>query len=85
MKSVLSYFYQYNTIELIKEKLKDIDIIKIISTTTGINEEIIKDKLLPVETSVEMQNLQTKFMSAKIIEDLVQLYLRNEIYTYFIN
>lgn len=67
LKILLSNFYEYNTIDLIKTTLEN-------------NDFNIDDKLLPKNVSEKVKNITKYSMISKIIEELVRRYLNNYIY-----
>jgi hypothetical protein len=72
LKILLSEFYEYNTINLIK-------------TTLEKENFDINDKLLPSNVSDQVKNITKFSMISKIIEELVRRYLNNYIYEVGIN
>ena len=72
LKILLSEFYEYNTIDLIKTTLENIDF-------------NIDDKLLPTNVSDKVKNITKFSMISKIIEELIRRYLNNYIYEVGIN
>lgn len=69
LRNILVDFYWYNLIQIIQ------------TTATNINPTII-DTNVTANISVTMKDIQLQYIKAKMIEELIQLYLRNKIYQY---